>query len=90
MIRRKTRLLAIESPFPETHSVLRLLEPPSSCHKPLWERLFDGTYDKPFIVDGGLRRFLHFDLDCVQSAMHLEDPHKLTIAYTRKMMAFLR
>jgi spermidine synthase len=89
MIRSKTQLLAIESPFPEAHSMLRLLEPPSSCHKALWERLFDGTYNKPFIVDSGPRRFLHFDLDSVQSAMHLEDPHKLTLAYTRKMMAFL-
>jgi spermidine synthase len=89
MTRRKTRLLAIESPFPEAHSILRLLEPPGSCHKALWERLFDGSYDKPFIVDSGLRRFLQFDLDCVQSAMYLDDPLKLTLAYTRKMMAFL-
>jgi spermidine synthase len=89
MIRTKTRLLAIESPFPEPHSMLRFLEPPGSCHKALWERLFDGTYDKPFIVDSGLRRFLQFDLDCVQSAMYLDDPLKLTLAYTRKMMAFL-
>ncbi len=69
--------------------MLRLLEPPGSCHKALWERLFDGTYDKPFIVDSGLRRFLHFDLDYVQSAMRLNDPENLALAYTRKMMAFL-
>ena len=69
--------------------MLRFLEPPGSCHKALWERLFDGTYDKPFIVDSGLRRFLQFDLNCVQSAMYLDDPQKLTLAYTRKMMAFL-
>ncbi len=69
--------------------MLRLLEPPGSCRKLLWERLFDGTYDKPFIVDSRLRRFLHFDLDTVQSAMHLEHPDALSLAYTRKMMAFL-
>ena len=69
--------------------MLRLLEPPGSCSESLWERLFDGTYDKPFIVDSGPRRFLHFDLDCVQSAMQLEDPDRLCLAYTRKMMAFL-
>jgi spermidine synthase len=79
----------MESPFPEQHSMLRLLEPPGSCQKSLWERLFEGTYDKPFIVDRGVRRFLHFDLDAVQSAMHLEHPDKLSLAYTRKMMAFL-
>lgn len=83
------QLLAIESPFPEDHSMLRLLEPPGSCRQSLWQQLFDGTYDKPFIVDSGLRRFLHFDLDTVQSAMHLEDPDRLSLAYTRKMMAFL-
>jgi spermidine synthase len=69
--------------------MLRLLEPPGSCRESLWERLFAGTYDKPFIVDQGLRRFLHFDLDAVQSAMHLEHPDRLSLAYTRKMMAFL-
>jgi spermidine synthase len=82
-------LLAIESPFPEARSVLRLLEAHDICQKSLWERLFDGTYDRPFIVDSGSRRFLHFDLDAVQSAMHLEYPDKLCLAYTRKMMAFL-
>jgi spermidine synthase len=79
----------MESPLPEQHSMLRLLEPPGSCRKALWERLFDGTYDKPFIVDSGVRRFLHFDLDAVQSAMHLAHPDRLSLAYTRKMMAFL-
>jgi spermidine synthase len=69
--------------------MLRLLEPPGSCHETLCDRLFQGTYDKPFIVDSGRRRFLHFDLDSVQSAMHLEDPNRLCLAYTRRMMAFL-
>jgi spermidine synthase len=69
--------------------MLRLLEPPGSCRKSLWERVSDGTYDKPFIVDHGARRFLHFDLDVVQSVMHLEHPDRLSLAYTRKMMAFL-
>jgi spermidine synthase len=84
-----TKLLAIESPFPEAHSMLRFLEPPGSCPQALWTRLFAGTYDKPFIVDSSVRRFLHFDLDCVQSAMDLARPDRLTLAYTRKMMAFL-
>ncbi len=83
------QLLAMESPFPNAHCMLRLLEPPGSCQKTLWKRLFAGTYDKPFIVDSGMRRFLHFSLDAVQSAMHFEAPDKLSLAYTRKMMAFL-
>jgi len=69
--------------------MLRLLEPPGSCHETLCDRLYEGSYDKPFIVDSGRRRFLHFDLDCVQSVMHLEDPNRLCLAYTRKMMTFL-
>jgi spermidine synthase len=82
-------LLTIESPFPEARSMLRFLEVPDICQKSLWERVFDGTYDRPFIVDSGSRRYLHFDLDAVQSAMHLEYPDRLCLAYTRKMMTFL-
>jgi spermidine synthase len=69
--------------------MLRVLEPPGSSQKDLWEALMDGTYNKPFILDSGARRCLHFDLDAVQSVMQLEDPDKLCLAYTRKMMAFL-
>jgi spermidine synthase len=89
MKRDTSRLLAIESPFPQAHSMLRVLEPPGSCPEALCDRLFDGSYSKPFIVDSGRQRFLHFDLDCVQSVMHLGNPNRLILAYTRKMMAFL-
>ncbi len=79
----------MESPFPEQHHTLRLLEPLDSCKESLWERLFDRTYTKPFILDGGLQRRLQFDLYTIQSAMHLDHPDRLILAYTRKMMAFL-
>ena len=69
--------------------MLRLLEPAGSCREALCDRLFAGSYDKPFIIDNGRQRFLHFDLDSVQSAMSLKDPNRLCLAYTRKMMAFL-
>lgn len=69
--------------------MLRLPEPADSCHETLRGRLFEGSYNKPFIVDSGRNRYLHFDLDFVQSAMHLEEPNRLCLAYTRKMMAFL-
>lgn len=82
-------LLSIASAYPEEQCTLRLLEPPGSCRQSLRQRLFDGTYDKPFIVDSGSRRFLHFDLDAVQSAMFVQHPDRLSLAYTRKMMAFL-
>ena len=89
MKQRRAPLLALESPFPAEHSMLRFLEPPGTCTNALWTRLFDGSYDKPFIVDSKLKRFLHFDLDAVQSAMDLRQPDRLCLAYTRKMMAFL-
>ncbi len=69
--------------------MLRLQEPPGSCHETLCDRLYEGSYDKPFIIDRGRRRYLHFDLDSVQSAMYLENPNRLCLAYTRKMMMFL-
>jgi len=69
--------------------MLRLLEPPGSCHEILRERVYAGSYDKPFVVDNGPRRFLHFDLGAIQSAMELSNPVRLALAYTRKMMAFL-
>jgi spermidine synthase len=89
MKRKRLRLLTIESPIADANCMLRLLEPPSSCHETLRERLYSGTYDKPFIVDNGRRRFLHFGFGAIQSAMELGDPQRLALAYTRKMMAFL-
>jgi spermidine synthase len=89
MKRRTSRLLAIESPFRDANVMLRLLEPPGSCHERLREQVYSGSYDKPFVVDNGPRRFLHFDFAAIQSVMELDNPIKLALAYTRKMMAFL-
>lgn len=89
MKRRSPRLLAIESPYPDANVMLRLLEPPGSCRQTLLERLYSGSYNKPFVVDNGQRRFLHFDFDAIQSAMDLSNPQRLALAYTRKMMSFL-
>jgi spermidine synthase len=89
MKRRSRRLLAIESAYPGANVMFRLLEPPGSCRETLREQVYSGSYDKPFVVDTGTRRFLHFDFAAVQSAMELSNPGRLTLAYTRKMMAFL-
>ena len=89
MKRSLSRLLAIESPIREANVWLRLLEPPDSCHEALRERVYSGSYDKPFVVDNGPRRFLHFDFGAIQSVMELSNPVRLALAYTRKMMAFL-
>jgi spermidine synthase len=63
--------------------------PAGSCGLQLRERLLDGTYAKPFIVEQGALRFLQFDLERVQSLMYRDDPDALCLRYTRKMMAFL-
>ena len=89
MNRGSVRLLTIKSAFPEANLRLRVLEPPDSCHETLRERVYSGSYEKPFIVDTVRRRFLHFDFGAIQSVMELEDPQRLALAYTRKMMAFL-
>jgi spermidine synthase len=79
----------MEAPLQRRRILLHFLEPPDCSRSSLLERLYDGTYDKPFIIDRGLLRFLHFDLFAVQSAMNLRHPHRLSLAYTRKMMTFL-
>ena len=82
-------MLDLASPPPLAPGRLRLLEPADSSQSKLLEQLIAGTYDKPFIEDCGPLRYLHFDLDNVQSVMRLDDPDALCLAYTRKMMAFL-
>jgi hypothetical protein len=46
-----TSLPVIPSHFPEADCVLRFLEPRGLCPNTLWQRLFAGTYDKPFILE---------------------------------------
>ncbi len=53
------------------------------------DQLRNGTYMRPFVIDDGRSRRLHFGLDFVQSEMSLDDPDALNFAYTRMMMAFL-
>lgn len=89
MKRRSPRLLAIESPIANANVMLRLLEPQDSSRQELREQVYSGSYARPFLVDNGRRRFLHFDFNAIQSAMELSDPQRLVLAYTRKMMAFL-
>jgi spermidine synthase len=83
------KLLEVPAPYPLQNSRMLLLEPTGSYEARLGEQVSDGTYDKPFILDHGALRFLHFELDKVQSLMRCDDPDALCLRYTRKMMAFL-
>lgn len=82
-------MFELSTPAPLAPGRLRLLEPTGTSRAELLKRLTDGTYDKPFIQDCGPLRYLHFDLDNVQSVMRHDDPDALCLAYTRKMMTFL-
>jgi spermidine synthase len=70
-------------------ATLRLLEPALCDPDLICAQIETGCYGKPFIVEVGWTRRLHFSLDLIQSAMRLADPYALEFAYTRKMMAFL-
>ena len=68
---------------------LRLLESPDIQLENIYQRLLDGSYKKPFIVDDGLMRYLYLGVAYVQSAMRMDHPDTLDLRYTQKMMAFL-
>ncbi len=69
--------------------VIRLREPAGTDLTQVLQMIRDGSYEKPFVIDDGVSRSLHFDFRSVQSEMLIEDPARLTFAYTRKMMSFL-
>jgi spermidine synthase len=84
------RLLSIKNPFHLRGTVVRVPEPPETDLHHLYRRLMIGNYDKPFIIEDSLRRFLCFSLSgFVQSTMLLADPEALVSSYTRQMMGFL-
>jgi spermidine synthase len=89
MVRSRCALLEIPTPFRLEDSRVLLLEPAGSCASELGKRLLEGTYDKPFILDHGELRYLHFELERVQSLMRRDDPDVLCLRYTRKMTTFL-
>jgi spermidine synthase len=69
--------------------MLCLREPAWSDRQELVERLRQGSYCRPFMVDDGATRRLHFGLDYIQSEMSLGDPEALSLLYTQAMMGFL-
>ncbi|WP_299694877.1 hypothetical protein [Hydrocarboniphaga sp.] len=69
--------------------VIRILEPSDTDLADLLESFRDKTYARPFVVDDGETRRLHFDLRYVQSAMTIKQPDALIFAYTQSMAAFL-
>lgn len=69
--------------------VVHLFEPAERDPQKLIRQLLDGVYPRPFVLDNGQVRRLHFSLRLVQSEMRIDAPDELTLAYTRRMMGFL-
>lgn len=82
-------LLTLPSPFENEPGTVLLLEPPWTKAGELRARLLDESYNKPFVIDDGERRYLYFNVRLMQSAMLLRSPNDLDLRYTQKMMSFL-
>lgn len=82
-------LLEMPSPSPDQPGTLRLLERPDAPRDALCQRILDGTYDKPFVLEHDNTRSLLFNFEFIQSAMRLDAPDALEFLYTQHMMAFL-
>lgn len=80
-------ILSMPSPF-ALRGTIKVLETPTSDTAEILERLFRGEYEKPFVLEDSDTRYLYFSFAHVQSAMRIEKPDSLELAYTRKMMSF--
>jgi spermidine synthase len=90
MTRENSNLLALGGLTDDQDALVRVQEPAGAAVAVISQRLRDGTYDKPFLVDDGRNRSLQFGIDgSIQSEMRLDDPDALVSEYTRKMMGFL-
>ncbi|MDR3418396.1 MAG: hypothetical protein P4L83_19680 [Nevskia sp.] len=86
---RDTSRCAVPADVLNGYGQIYLREPLDADVHDLKARLRQGDYSKPFVMDDGAVRSLHFSPAFVQSAMSLDQPHALNLAYTRKMMGFL-
>lgn len=69
--------------------VVWLRESAHADRQDLVKRILSGEYSKPFVIDDGETRRLHFSLKHVQSEMRLDEPYALVYPHTQKMMTFL-
>jgi spermidine synthase len=82
-------LLEIPAALLHERGFVRLNETADADPRLLARRILDGKYTKPFVVDDGRVKRLHFSFALVQSEMRKDEPWSLHLAYTRAMMAFL-
>lgn len=81
--------ICIPGDFLFNEGMLFLHEPTDSDLRGLTASLLECDYPKPFVFDNGVVRRLHFSPMYVQSEMVIRVPNALSLAYTRKMMAFM-
>ncbi|MBK7829058.1 hypothetical protein [Nannocystis sp.] len=79
----------IPAAFLFDEGMLLLHEPVHADRRALVASLLEFDYPKPFVFDNGVVRRLHFSPMYVQSEMVIRVPNDLSLAYTRKMMAFM-
>lgn len=82
-------VLVLPSPFFSSTDTIHLLEDAESDTQAVLRQVLSGAYDKPFVIDDGTTRTLHFSLSLIQSSMSLKDPVALELDYTHGMMCFL-
>ena len=81
-------ILVLPSPFFTETDTIRLIEPEDCDTQGVLRQVLSGAYDKPFVIDDGTTRTLHFSLSLIQSSMSLKDPFALELDYTQAMMSF--
>lgn len=90
MSKRRRSFRQFDSPWIFDPGTVRLLERQDDVSdEEACRRLRSGELRRPYILETGSERYLHFAHGNVQSAMRLDEPDALICAYTRKMMAFL-
>ena len=79
----------LPSPFFSDSDTIRLLEPADCDSQAVLRKVVSGEYDRPFVIDDGSTRTLHFSLSLIQSTMSLKEPFALELDYTQAMMSFM-
>jgi len=82
------KIVSLPSPFGH-NCIVKVLENPKDDMEPILERILSGHYAKPFLLEDGYQRFLHFSFSHVQSAMSISKPKQLQLAYIKAMLSFV-
>ncbi len=81
--------IAIPAAFLCERGMVLVHEPIGTDLRGVIARLHECAYSRPFVLDDGVVRRLHFTTLYTQSEMVIRTPNVLSLAYTRKMMGFL-